>query len=111
MKIRLGFVANSSSEAFIVKTDKSLETIEEELRELISLYNKHTEQSLCFEGVFGYPIPFTDDDKETIKIYSNFTSWMDEANVVIYSASDNTVPLGLMVWIEDIYDGIRVHLG
>ena len=41
MKLRKGFVSNSSSSSFICDTKMPLEEVEKTLREFVEFYNKH----------------------------------------------------------------------
>lgn len=125
MKVRLGFVSNSSSEAFICNTEKPTEQIEKELRELLALYSKMTEQPYIFEEVFESPVKAENDDTSLLEDYLGyyrerpplfFTPQEErfydlKGKTIIYSASDNTIPWSLFEIIEDAYKATRIHLG
>jgi len=121
MKIRNGFVSNSSSEAFICNTKKTPEKITEELKELLRVHNKMTGGNDSFDEVFddvglatesdvGYLGNWLDADKE-YGVYSRFHGNDVKGKLIIRSASDNTIPYSLFELIEEAYDAYRIHLG
>jgi len=119
MKIRIGFVSNSSSEAFICETDREPEQIETELRWLLMLYNVMTGHEYAFHAVFDTPIKIDKNtNTDTLRNYLGYyrTSKLQEnddlvGKVIIYSHSDNTIPYALFEIIEEAYDATRVHMG
>ena len=127
MKIRSGFVSNSSSEAFILsKEHVDVEKIEADLRKLLALHSELTGGGYIFEEVFQQPKKITDLKNEY------FYSWIEydrkpdrdawhrqtysrddelKDRIVVYSASDNTIPYPLVEYITSLYNGERLHLG
>ena len=109
MKIRVGFVSNSSSEAFICATNKSLYIIEEGLKLLLDTWNKLSCEDLKYDEVFEVGM----GNK------AMFSGWADtysiphdiEKRVVIESVNDNVIPYELFGIIEDVYKADRLHLG
>ena len=124
MKIRLGFVSNSSSEAFICVTNKDPKVISQELRDLLAVYNRMTGQSYRFSGVFKEPdksenIPlgviqaYVSDHKQNPPLFTNLKDdWNDlRGKIIIESAEDNSIPYALFEIIEEAYNATRLHLG
>jgi hypothetical protein len=112
MKYRLGFVSNSSSEAFICRVDMCPGEIKENLLELLNFYNKFTGGHDSFEDMFEEPRSATEED---ISMLSSYYSGADEevkGKMMIFSASDNTIPYSMFEFIEQKFDVIhRIHLG
>ncbi|MFH1547155.1 MAG: hypothetical protein ABIC57_01580 [bacterium] len=114
MKIRSGFVSNSSSEAFILSTNKNLEKVEQDLRLLLDTHNKITNEDKKFTDVFDDHIHIIDESD--IRYLSNWSNqWkyigQPEGKIVVYSAGDNTITWGMMDYICDLFDAERIHLG
>jgi len=112
MKLRNGFVSNSSSEAFILNTNKSVEEVESNLRLLLDTHNKITGEGREFTDVFDdYIHVFCDSDMHL----ANWSQWKwtknHEGKIIVYSAGDNTIPWGMMDYICDLFDAERIHLG
>ena len=111
MKIRNGFVSNSSSSSFICDTKMSVEEVRDKLQKIVEFYNDMTDERLMFDEVFHEP--FVSDDS-----YCN-SSWADhyyamkesKGKIIIESAGDNSIPYLLMDFIESIFDADRCHLG
>ena len=125
MKIRWGFVSNSSSEAFICNTDKSIEQITKELGHLLEVYNEMTNSHESFGKVFELPFIGNDSNTKDIRDYlsvykkdpSFFVTFHGSAwknpigKVIICSTGDNSIPYELFDLIESTYDATRIHLG
>ena len=127
MKIRNGFVSNSSSEAFILSKEYAdVEKIEADLRKLLALHSELTGEKYIFEEVFQLPKKITNlkgeyfyswieyDRKPDRDAWNRQTYLTDDElkdRVVIYSVSDNTIPYPLVEYIESLYDAERIHLG
>ena len=129
MKFRIGFVSNSSSEAFICETNKDIDQIETELRWLVMLYNVMTGHEHEFLEVFMSPVKVDENTptnavRSYLEYYRNDKSMYiselhDTENyddnligkVIIYSHSDNTVPYSLFEIIEEAYNATRIHMG
>ena len=119
MKIRIGFVSNSSSEAFICPEDMnlSLEQVREILMEMVNAYNKiygmHNNEEIeeiSFDETFDGPKMI---DSKDIKLFKDFDYWATPTSkqMVIYSFEDNSIPYGIMEMIESRFNADRIHLG
>lgn len=125
MKIHNGFISNSSSEAFICNTNKSIEQITKELGRVLEVYNKMTGSHESFGEVFE--LPFIGNDSNTAHILDYLDSYKKDppffftprettwenlvGKIIICSARDNSIPGELFDLIENVYDATRVHLG
>lgn len=114
MKIHNGFISNSSSEAFICNTTKTLEQIKEELEQILELYNKIVCARYSFEDVFEPLSVGNEGHKVCLEGYLSYYRIkmpVIVGKVIINSAGDNTIPFALLDLIEEAYDATRVHLG
>lgn len=115
MKLRTGFVANSSSEAFICNTKLDIGTIKRKLEELLSVYTnsgeyeKHDEKPE-YDDVFGEIYIGGKSDNENFSYFHGGTLDID-GKIIIPSASDNSIPYNMFSMIEHMFNAERVHLG
>jgi hypothetical protein len=109
MKLRLGFVSNSSSSCFICSTDKTEEEVLHLLNKMIELYNEASGESYTFDDVFLQP------KMGSKKLDDELEDYADEADttgkLIIESRSDNTIPSELFDLIEMAFNATRIHLG
>ena len=120
MKVRYGFVSNSSTSSFICSTKISLEEIKKLLIELLEMYNKWFVEDclsdLSFEDVFREPRYVDEAYMETLWGFDLFSGdyWKvrkDNKYVEIKGVSDNSIPYVLFEWIAMGFNGRRYHLG
>ena len=71
MKVRAGFVSNSSSEAFLVNTEHSAEEVKAILEEMLAFYNKIMDKELSFNEVWDDPRIFSKEDHKCLKCYGH----------------------------------------
>jgi len=125
MKIRNGFVSNSSSSSFICSSTLSIKKVEDKLKTILKLYNELYDKDLKFAKVFQKPFIITKDKKS--KEYKDFISgWIFgernqylivktekdlDGKLIINSTDDNSIPWQLFELISDFFNGDRVHLG
>jgi hypothetical protein len=112
MKIRSGFVSNSSSSSFVCKTKMTVEEVEESLHQLLDFYNEFCGLNLEFDEVFKKPF-FPDKNfvKEMNEGWSHLYNKYSEDKMVIESTDDNSIPYVLFDLIEEKFDAGRNHLG
>ena len=141
MKVRNGFVSNSSSSCFICGINgENKYNIEETiaiLHKIIKFYNDLENLNLSFEDVFEIPKYGTEIDLDLFSDYYNeeqreldiklmgyydyhFLSFIKEKDaakekikklLLIYSAEDNSIPYILFELIEEKFNARRLHLG
>ena len=113
MKIREGFVSNSSSSSFICRVNMDTNEAKEILIKLLALYNGAMDTNYIYEKVFYDP--YVGDKKyenELNKYYGTYqTIPKINGSLVINSASDNSIPYELFNMIESKFNATRIHLG
>lgn len=112
MKIRVGFVSNSSSSSFICETDMSIPEVEKKLHSIFK-FGKELgviSERLKYSDIFADPFIA---DKKYAKDLTFYNSDLIEikGKLIIESAEDNSIPYELWELIESIFEGRRVHLG
>jgi hypothetical protein len=116
MKIRRGFVSNSSSSSFICntnyKTDKKY-TLEEISDKVHKIFDFGKENGLIpeyqnFDDVFQEPQKIDAGDMETMDYFGTNCKIGD---IVVYSAGDNSIPYELFDVLEVALNSNRNHLG
>jgi len=119
MKIRLGFVSNSSSEAFICPKDMNLDLdqVKDILEEMVNAYNsiyglygEEERKDLSFDDMFQEPKMIDSKDMKILKDFDYWTTPTKE-QIIIYSMDDNSIPYGIVELIESRFQADRVHLG
>lgn len=125
MKLRLGFVSNSSSSCFIcnyygdtkILGLVTVKMVKEKLETLLGGYNKLYEAHLEFDQVFAKPKIASKSDVKLIRQYFKEATqtWPEykpvDGRILIYSAGDNSIPYELFELIENYFDAVRIHLG
>jgi len=126
MKIRQGFVSNSSSSSFICSSTLSVKEAEEKLKAMVTFYNELYGTAHQFEDVFQKPFKIT-KDKKSKEYLGYIADWIFGENpqyvrcvkekkdmngkLIINGSEDNSVPYELFELIENFFSGTRVHLG
>lgn len=111
MKIRNGFVSNSSSSSFICKTDLSVTEVSEKLHKIHQLYCEIYDDESSFTDCYEEPLYLTDAEKKEYFKYWTTHYEIPEGNIIINSASDNSIPFDLFDMIENAFNARRIHLG
>ncbi len=104
-------ITNSSTELFVIDTDKSIETVKEILQEAINLHNKVEETSYTFEEIFEEPR--FNEGKVTIEGWEDYYQSNHSNAIIVEGASDNSIPYWMCEFIESVfgYSTERFHLG
>jgi hypothetical protein len=128
MKIRYGFVSNSSSSSFVCnyyeskylkysskdlnKVKTKLEIIFEAIK-LLGLVRSglNTNNSIKFSDIFKEPRKATESEITELNKDWNTNFKYNKEMFFINSASDNTIPSVLFDLIESEFTAERVHLG
>ncbi len=111
MKIRAGFVSNSSSEAFICNSGHSIKETKIILQEIITFYNKMFADNLDYYDIFEDPKIATKEDIKMLDDYSYTPKPEDYTSVIIFSAGSNSIPYVMFEIIDKKFESWRVHLG
>ncbi|MHA1468964.1 MAG: hypothetical protein ACTSSP_00230 [Candidatus Asgardarchaeia archaeon] len=113
MKIRTGFISNSSSSSFLCRGNFTPEEAKDILQETLDFYNKMCGTDKTFGSVFEEPRLGT---KADFKFYSE--DWeigvIEEevvGHLIINGCDDNSIPYELFYLIERKFDAQRFHLG
>jgi len=110
MKLRNGFVSNSSSSCFVCNTDMTVEQVKDKLADLLEVHNEYTSDCLQFDNVFLDPFiadkNFCEEDWR-----SDYGLGNAEGKILIVSTSDNSIPYEMFDYIESKFDARRIHCG
>ena len=114
MKIRAGFISNSSTSCFICGAWGDCkynirETIKI-LQKMLDFYNDLEDEHLDINDVFEAPKIATKEDIDHLDGWDVLESRVKD-KLLIYSAEDNTIPYLLFGLIEQKFDAERIHLG
>ena len=103
-------ITNSSTELFVVDTDKTMDVVKDILEKAIELHNSVNDTEYKFEDIFK-PLRI-DSGHNAIGGYNNwFTSYI-ESGIIIRGIGDNTIPWWMFEFIEDTFGKTeRFHLG
>lgn len=124
MKIRNGFVSNSSSSCFVCNPmggisdyakdykNYTVEEAKEILRKMLGFYNEILGEDLEFDKVFGDIKIAEEEDIKFLKEWDEH--WVRErveGKLLICSSCDNTIPYELFEFISTKFHAWREHLG
>ncbi len=109
MKIRNGFVSNSSTSSFICTTKESNTTIEAKLEQLLEFYNEWEGKDYKFKDVFKI-LKITKEKIRDLKENWNYNI-PKHATFIIEGADDNSIPYELFDFIVSKFNASRLHLG
>lgn len=112
MKVRSGFVSNSSSSSFVCNTTMTIKDVEKTLHQLLDFYNEFFNENLKFDEVFKKPFyPTKEFVKHMNEEWGHLYYDYSEDKMVIESTDDNSIPYALFDLIEKKFDACRNHLG
>ena len=111
MKIRSGYVSNSSTSSFICETDLDPIQVKAKLIDLLEMYNDFMGEELFFDAVFEDP--FIADSSYCEGGWADYYKAVKAAKgkVIIHSACDNTIPDELWEFIIRKFNATRCHFG
>lgn len=114
MKIRTGFISNSSTSCFICAkwgTNKyNIKEITEILQKMLDFYNDMEGENLSFKRVFEKPKKATKEDIELLDGWDVPESDV-KGKTLIYGSDNNSIPYLLFGLIEAKFNAERIHLG
>ena len=104
-------ITNSSTELFVLDTDKSVEAVKEILQAAIDLENKVSGTDLQFEDIFDEP--YQEIGKSSLHGWDEYFNTNIEDGIVIVGAHDNSIPWWMFEFIESTFGWKteRHHLG
>ena len=104
-------ITNSSTELFVLDTEKSLDGIKDILQEAINLHNKINDTKYKFEDIFCEP--YIGSAVKALNGYEDYYQPRNKKGVIVKGAGDNFIPFWMMDFIEDTfgYSTERFHLG
>ena len=117
MKIRKGFVSNSSTSSFVCDTELSIPEIKKNLQKMVNFYNDMFRQNNTFEDMFKEPFEGSDSQDDfyieyfggnVLRYLANNTT---NRKIIIEGAEDNSIPYVLTIIIEEKFNAHRYHLG
>ena len=123
MKIRNGFVSNSSSSCFVCNPMGGLEDYAKDyenytageateiLQKMLDFYNDILDENLEFDEAFEVKIAEEEDIKFLKEWDDNWVRERVEGKLLIYSACENTIPYELFEFISAKFHAWREHLG
>ena len=115
MKTRVGFVSNSSSCSFVVKSSKynTVELVEEQLNKILDDLEVHTEYRKMFGKISEIGEHDCTDGDRRANDYEDWYRFSGDCvgMIRIDSAYDNSIPYEVMVAIEDHLDAEHYHWG
>ena len=104
-------ITNSSTELFIIPTDKTVEFVKEILQEAINLHNKVEGTSYTFNQIFDEP--YVGNSKSALAGWEDYYESSLEEGIIFTGADDNSIPYWMCDFIEQTfgYETERFHLG
>ena len=104
-------ITNSSTELFIISTDKTVKFVKEILQEAINLHNKAQGTSYTFNEIFEEP--YIGSSKTALNGWEAHYKSSLEEGIILTGADDNSIPYWMFEFIEYSfgYTTERFHLG
>ncbi len=104
-------ITNSSTELFVLDTEKSKHTVKEILISAIELHNLANNGKLTFEDCFDEP--YHGSGEEALKGWNKYFTSRIKNGIILEGVGDNSIPYWMFEFIESIfgYSTERFHLG
>lgn len=93
MKIRTGFVSNSSSSSFLCETNMSLKEVKEMLQKLVNIHNEYINDR---------------EEKPFDKIFSE-PKTLSDGRILIETCYDNSIPFWISEFLEMKFHVNPIH--
>lgn len=104
-------ITNSSTELFVLDTDKSLKVIKEILQDCIVLHNKASKTNYSFTDIFNEP--YIGSGTVALSEWSDYYKSKIDKGIIIKGAGGNSIPYWMFDFIESVfgYRTEKFHLG
>ena len=104
-------ITNSSTELFVLDTEKSVDVVKDILTTAVELHNKSTGENNEFDHIFGEV--YFGNVREALDGWTDYYKSEDKEAVIIKGYGDNSIPYWMFDFIENIfgYGTKRYHLG
>ena len=107
-------ITNSSTELFVLDTEKSVNLVKEILVEAVMLHNSAHGTNVLFEDIFSEP--YLGSGKEALGDWGNYGTAYSSAvkcGIILFGANDNSIPYWMQEFISDVFgfNTERHHLG
>jgi len=107
----IDLITNSSTELFIISTDKTIKFVKEILEECINLHNKTMGTSYTFNQIFEEP--YFGNARTALSGWEGYYNSTLENGIILSGKEDNSIPYWMFEFIETAfgYNTERFHLG
>ena len=114
MRIRKGFVSNSSSSSFVCDISLSPEEVIEQLHTMLYHFGQIMDRDYEYSDVFGEVFSSSEEvprrEIDCVEYYW-FTRGDLKDKVIIRSQGDNAIPYEMFDLIESRFNAFRIHRG
>jgi len=105
-------ITNSSTELFVCDTKKSIEQVEEILREKLKHFGTLWDRDYVFEEVFQPPFIYTQEMLDKSEKYRWEYEVQDNVGKIIITGTDeNSIPYEMWDVINSLFEATNFHLG
>ncbi len=104
-------ITNSSTELFVLDTEKSIGVVKDILKEAINLHNMAHETKYKFEDIFD--TLYIGSPKDALEDWETYHNSRIKEGLIIKGVGDNSIPYWMFEFIESTfgYSTERFHLG
>ncbi len=114
MRVRKGFVSNSSSSSFVCDVELSPEEVVEQLRTMLHHFGQIMDRDYKYSDVFGEVFSSSEEvphhEIDYVE-YCWFTRGDLKDKVIIRSQGDNAIPYEMFDLIKKRFSAFRIHRG